>query len=208
MNNTINKSILISNIKTLVDLNEDDVIFDIDFKVTSKNNEPFIISVVDQNTLDNQENLEYKEIDDGYIAGNVKNNKNVYQNYFLCLKSLSESEIECDVEIIRKTPPEPIEDNIFEDREVVIPESSSYNKNYYNCICEWKWYILYTLLIIIFFYLIYYNSNKLDKKNITEPNNTNIDSSMFSCGISSTSIPSKSDEVAKQFKMLYSSSSE
>ena len=93
-NKITNKHILINNMKTLVDLNGDDVNFDIDFKVTSKNNEPYIISVVDQKTLDNQEDLEYKEVVDGYIAGNVKNTKNVYQNYFLCLKSPSESEIE------------------------------------------------------------------------------------------------------------------
>ena len=210
MENIINKHILINNIKTLVDLNEDDMYFDIDFKVTSKKGEPFIISVVDQNTLDNQEDLEYKEVEDGFISGNIKNNKNIYQNYFLCLRSMSDSEIECDVEIIRKTPPKPIDNDNLES-EQLNQEGSSYNhynnKNFYNCIVEWKWYIFYTFLILIFLYfLYYYNNNKIKNSLNNTKSVTNTDNSNFGCGISSSVEPSIDNTIAQQFKFLYHSS--
>ena len=206
-NNITIKHILVNDIKKLVDLNGDDINFDIDFRVTSKNGEPFIISVVDQNTLDNQEDLEYKEVEDGIISGNVKNNKNVYQNYFLCLKSITDSDIECNVEIVRKTPPLPNNMSIYEDTEFKSPSSYN-NKSYYDCILEWKWYI-FIILIVIFAYYIYHNKTKnvlnsdIDN-NISVPNNDNMVSEFGS----STSVPESqvNTDIGQQFKFLYSSS--
>ena len=215
-NNITNKHILINNMKTLVDLNGDDVNFDIDFKVTSKNKEPYIISVVDQKTLDNQEDLEYKEVDDGIISGNVKNTKNVYQNYFLCLKSISESEIECDIEIIRNTPPLLDNKNVRFQDDIEINETQSYNNNnYYNCIFQWKWYIFYFIIFFIFLYFLFYTTNV---KNVLNTNNSsdNIISSNvgsntanfnFECELPKVlqSPPVDTEGIARQFKFLYDS---
>ena len=101
----------INNVKKLIDLNGDLVNFDIYFKVTSKNREPFELLVVDQATLDNNPNIEYKIVQDGEISGNVKNDKGVFQNYFLILKAELEEcfehceECECEIEILRKELP-------------------------------------------------------------------------------------------------------
>ena len=79
--------------KQLVDLNGNSVNFDLNFNAQSKNGEPFEILVVDQATLDSDSNLHYKKAIDGKINGNVLADKNIYQNYFLILRS----EKECDV---------------------------------------------------------------------------------------------------------------
>jgi hypothetical protein len=65
--------------------------------VKSRDNSPFDISVVDQDTLDNNSELKYRNVTNGSISGQLKQDKNVYQNHFLILKA--DSPCECDVEI-------------------------------------------------------------------------------------------------------------
>ena len=92
--------------KQLIDLNGQSVNFDLTFYIVSKNGEPFEVLVVDQNTLDSNDNLQYKLVEDGKISGNVVADKNIYQNYYLVIKS----EIECDVQITidkKDIPPQP-----------------------------------------------------------------------------------------------------
>jgi hypothetical protein len=93
----------VGKIKKLIDLNGDTTNFDITFRVDSKNKEPFDILVVDQTTLDNNPSLEYKKVENGSISGNVVNDKNVYQNYFVILKA--DNPCDCIVEIIKKELP-------------------------------------------------------------------------------------------------------
>lgn len=97
------KTYSISNVKQLIDLNGPSTNFDITFKVVSHNKEPFDILVVDQTTLDNNPNLQYKKADKGEISGSLKHDKNVYQNYFLILRA--DKPCNCDVEIIKKDLP-------------------------------------------------------------------------------------------------------
>jgi len=104
---TTNRQIYqIGKIKKLIDLNGDTTNFDISFRVSSRNKEPFNLLVVDQTTLDNTPNLEYKKIENGTISGNIVQDKNIYQNYFLILKS--ENPCECEVEITKKELPKKI----------------------------------------------------------------------------------------------------
>lgn len=93
----------VGKIKQLVDLNGDTTNFEASFRVASTNKEPFYLLVVDQTTLDNTPNLEYKKIENGEISGNVRQDKNVYQNYFLILKA--DNPCECVVEISKKELP-------------------------------------------------------------------------------------------------------
>jgi hypothetical protein len=80
--------------KQLIDLNGDVTNFDLTFNVTSKDGSEFEALVVDQATLDNNPNIEYKKAP-GTISGNIVADKNVYQNYFLLLKS--ENPCDCTV---------------------------------------------------------------------------------------------------------------
>lgn len=91
------KTYSVSKVKQLIDLNGDSVNFDLKFTVKSRDNSPFDISVVDQDTLDNNSELKYRNVTNGSVSGQLKQDKNVYQNHFLILKA--DSPCECDVEI-------------------------------------------------------------------------------------------------------------
>lgn len=93
----------VGQIKKLIDLNGDTVNFDINFQVSSRNKEPFQILVVDQTTLDSTPNLQYKNVENGSISGNIVHDKNVYQNHFLILRA--DNPCECDIEITKKELP-------------------------------------------------------------------------------------------------------
>jgi len=84
--------------KQLVDLNGQSVNFDLNFQAVSTNGEPFEILVVDQATLDSHNNLQYKIAEEGKISGNVLSDKNIYQNYFLVLKSDNECEVKITID--------------------------------------------------------------------------------------------------------------
>lgn len=92
---SVKKSVTVTNRQQLVDLNGEMTNFDLTFTATSRNNESFEILVVDQTTLDNNPNLEYKRAN-GTISGNIVSDKNLYQNYFLCIKA----EQPCEVDIV------------------------------------------------------------------------------------------------------------
>jgi hypothetical protein len=102
---TITKSVVpVHKIKKLIDLNGDKTNFDLSFTVKSTDKSPFEAIVVSQAQLDDGEPLPYKNVSQGLISGNIVSDKNVYQNYFLLLKS--ENEVECQIEIdIKDIPP-------------------------------------------------------------------------------------------------------
>ena len=101
------KKYTLSKMRQLVDLNEDSVNFDLTFKVSSLDNKPFYVVVVDQTTLDNSDELNYNEAKKS-ISGNILADKNVYQNYFLIMKADEECNVE--VELIKRDLPQ--NDNI------------------------------------------------------------------------------------------------
>jgi hypothetical protein len=105
------KTYSVSKVKQLIDLNGDSVNFEVSFKVSSRNKEPFEILVVDQATLDSDPNLQYKSVTNGVISGKVRKDKNVYQNHFIILKA--NNPCECDVEIQMTELPEFIQQEQF-----------------------------------------------------------------------------------------------
>ena len=96
------KSYTLGKIKQLIDLNGDSTNFDLTFNVSCKESTPFNILVVDQTTLDNTPELKYKEVI-GNISGKITADKNVFQNYFLILKSDTPCVVE--VELLKKELP-------------------------------------------------------------------------------------------------------
>lgn len=93
---SVKKNLSLTDRQQLVDLNEDTVNFNLNFTVVSKDKVPFYLIVVDQNTLDKDDPLEFKHCDKGVISGNIISDKDVYQNYYLCLKA----DNPCDVQVI------------------------------------------------------------------------------------------------------------
>lgn len=100
---TIKKTISVNKHKQLIDLNGDKINYELNFSIKSKDDLPFELIVVSQSTLDSGEKLDYKNITNGFISGNIVSDKNVYQNYFLLLKS--ENPTECYIEITIKDIP-------------------------------------------------------------------------------------------------------
>mgnify|MGYP000676862019 CR=1 FL=1 len=92
----------VSKIQQLIDLNGSTTNFDINFKVVSENKQPFQVIVADQSTIDNNPNLAFQTAN-GEISGQLTQDKNIYQNYFLILKS--EQPCVCLVEINKKEIP-------------------------------------------------------------------------------------------------------
>ena len=95
---TVTKNIYkVTKTKQLIDLNNDKVNFKLTFNVKSSNNEPFYTLIVNQTSLDNGDELNYKNVTNGSIAGEIVSDKNNYQNYFLIIKA--DSPCDCEVTI-------------------------------------------------------------------------------------------------------------
>jgi hypothetical protein len=156
------KTYTLGKIKKLVDLNGDTVNFDINFRVKSKNNQPFEMLVVDQTTLDSNPNIEYKKVVNGEISGNLVHDKNIYQNYFLILKS--ENPCECEVEIqkkeLPKTPPPPVP---------TVMENYQNNDNSKKSWFKMKTILLIVLVIGILGYGYYWYSNRNKSESVNKP---------------------------------------
>lgn len=155
------KTYNVNNIKQLIDLNDDTVNFDLLFKATCHDDTPFDLLVVDQQTLDKPEQLKYKEVKKS-ISGSIISDKNIFQNYYLILKS--DKPCIVDVEITKKIlPPSPdiqpslpdIQQNLLADN-----KKSSFS---------WKKICLLTVVIIAGVILLWYFYNQKNKKDLAEP---------------------------------------
>lgn len=92
------KTYTLGKIKQLVDLNGAMTNFDLNFSVTSKTGADFDAVVVDQTRLDSDDNIQYEKAN-GSISGNITNDKGVYQNYFLLLKSDVPTEVDIVIDV-------------------------------------------------------------------------------------------------------------
>ena len=158
------KTYTLGKIKQLIDLNGDSTNFDLSFTVTCHDDTPFNLLVVDQTTLDNTPELQYKEANKT-ISGNIVADKNVYQNYFLILKS--EKTCSVDVELTKKvlpqTPIEPFGTNPLD-------TSPKYNRQIpASNTTSWKKIGLIALVIIIGLCVLWwlYKLKGSDKSNDT-----------------------------------------
>ena len=161
----VKKTYHLTKVKQLIDLNQDSTNFDLSFKVTCHDDTPFHVLVVDQTTLDNSEELNYKETKN-IISGNILADKNIYQNYFLILKS--EKECKVDVELIKKElprtpdkidPPKQLQNN--ERKMQFQAPSESFN---------WKKIGLLTVVIVGGLALLWYFYKKSNKKAVISDN--------------------------------------
>jgi|694.fasta_scaffold05628_21 hypothetical protein len=193
--------------KQLIDLNGDSINFDLTFTARSSENSDFHALVVDQNTLDKvpHDSLEFKRAN-GSISGNIVSDKNLYQNYFLCLKS----DKPCEVEVIinkkeiqpaqpqphHQPRPHPQQVNATEPRvKNVTPPPSSTN-----------WKLICIVIVIIIggglCYYMYVNKKKQQKnqniENTMTPSiSTLITSPSLVSGFTNSQTPSLSERLDK-----------
>ena len=163
---SVKKILSVTSGQQLIDLNEETTNFDLTFTAKSLDNSHFDVLVVDQTTLDNNPKLEFKRAK-GAISGNIISDKNVYQNYFLCLKA----EKPCDVEIVinkkeiqpRPMPKEPIKPVFNNPPPINSPKKES----------KTNWKLIFIVIIILgvsgaAYYI--YNKKKKEKITIENPN--------------------------------------
>ena len=94
---SMSKLVNVTNIQQLIDLNRELVNFKLDFKVFSENNEPFKAIVITQSKLDTEEIINFKNVDNGIITGNIVSDNGIKQSYYLVLKS--DNPTKCTIEI-------------------------------------------------------------------------------------------------------------
>lgn len=77
----------VTSMRQLIDLNGDRTNFEITVKCSSESGKPFQVALVDQHTLDTEQDFVYEQTQNGVFEGGVRSNTNQYQNYFLAIKS-------------------------------------------------------------------------------------------------------------------------
>lgn len=92
------KLLSVNNIKQLVDINGDVTNFTAKFTVTSLEGKNFQMTVADQNMLDSDDPLQYKEVK-GSISGTISSDKNIYTNYYIAVKAAEPTQIKINVEL-------------------------------------------------------------------------------------------------------------
>lgn len=81
------KKLEINTIKKLIDINGEIVNFEADFLVQSENLNPFYFIIADQDLLDQDKELEFKQVEEGSISGKISFEKNVHTNYYMVIKA-------------------------------------------------------------------------------------------------------------------------
>lgn len=137
----------ISKVRQLIDLNGETVNFEANFKVVCDSKEPFEILVVSQTDLDSNPNIEYKKVY-GEISGQIRYDKNVYQNHYIILKS--ENPCVCTVHIDKKELPK------TEEKKVIIEKPEKEKEAGIN----WMKILFFAGVVIAVGFALYYFSRK------------------------------------------------
>ena len=150
---SIKKTISVTNHQQLVDLNQELTNFELEFNITAKNGETFYVLVIDQTTLDNDPNFEFKTAE-GSISGNIVSDNNVYQNYYLCLKADEPCDVDIEIDI-REIQPKNTNNEIQQQEQ---EQQRQYHRQQKSKI-NWKFIIL-VLIIIATCVFIYFKCDK------------------------------------------------
>ena len=81
----IEKNITLGPIKQLIDVNDSLKNFIADFTIECENE--FDIVVVNQTILDDEDSIEYKHITTGTMSGRIVQDKNIFEHFFILIKS-------------------------------------------------------------------------------------------------------------------------
>ena len=96
----------INQFKQIIPLNENIVNFELNFDIQSENNLPFKAVVLSEEDLNSEKPINYQEVTNGVINGNIVNDKGVYQLYYLLLKA--DQPVDCNLTLdIKEIPVNP-----------------------------------------------------------------------------------------------------
>lgn len=162
----------------LLDLNNDLVNFDLNFKVTSENNTEFQGLVLSKDELDKYPDLNDIEMKSapGYLKGNINANDNEYQNYFLILKKQDGSvkaNVELEIEELK---------SIEVENTTEVPKHENKLLSFYH---EYFYHIVFGLIMAL---VVYYAYSFTNKKNVDPLPKTTTDAT--SLPLPTTDVPS------------------
>lgn len=160
-----NKMVKLTKYMQLIDLNKELTNFDINFSVKERSGKSFQLAVVDQTTLDSGSDIPYETIN-GETSANLISNKDVYQNYFLCLKTIGNKSDNVVVDINingREIPAETVTNTTQNTTTPQVVKTQTgvvafLKKN-------WKVIIVVIVLIAIGVFVYYYYFNKSSTVN-------------------------------------------
>jgi hypothetical protein len=96
----------VNQFKQIIPLNENIVNFELNFDIQSENNLPFKAVVLSEDELNSENPINYQDVTNGVINGNIVNDKGVYQLYYLLLKA--DQPVDCNLTLdIKEIPINP-----------------------------------------------------------------------------------------------------
>jgi hypothetical protein len=101
---TSNNQYVINNVQQLFAINNNLVNFKSKFQVTSLSNEPFQGLVVNQQTLDSGQALQFRTADAGIFSGEITQDNNMPNNWYLVLKSPKPNKVTIDFQTVPIAP--------------------------------------------------------------------------------------------------------
>lgn len=169
----ITKKLTLTRVKQLIDLNEDLKNFEVQFSVVSDNQAPFLATVIDQTILDNTDNFSYQTVENGTITGEVKHDKNTYQNHYLLLKADNPCVVTVNIrrrQIAGETPPLP-QPIVQQAPPELVPDGASQAGDSQDNTSIWKtlFILLGVGLFIYGMYKIFCDSPKKDTPSPSAP---------------------------------------
>ncbi len=155
----IQKTIQLTRNMKLIDINSDDVL-NFDCKFDIKSSHPFELAYVDQNTLDNGDEIQYKDSVNNNISGTINESRNIKTSYYFVLRSKSDEENNATVNLE------------IQPLNVIIPpeQDEETSEEYTPDNIQTKWDIkkifIWGIIIITILYIVYYLYNSYKKNHV------------------------------------------
>jgi len=92
---------VINNVQQLFPVNNNLVNFHAKFYVKSLSNEPFQGLVVNQQLLDSGDSLQFRQAEQGVFSGEIKQDNDVAENWYLALKSVKPNKVSIQVQTVQ-----------------------------------------------------------------------------------------------------------
>lgn len=172
---SVSKLINLTNLQQLIDLNQDLTNFKLEFKILSENNTPFNAVVASQAKLDSGEPLEFKNVENGSISGNIIADNGIKQNYYLVLKSEvpTKCKLEINIEEIPMNEKYNQEQEMNNNKEFEKYMHAHGAKSIETSFFSSKTFLFLSILVgaLVIYYLFYVKQNNIGVNTSTSINN-------------------------------------
>lgn len=169
MNSTTNEThYIINNVQQLFELNKSLTNFSSRFSVQSITNEPFYGIITNQKNLDSGNKLEYKFAETGIFSGEIVQDNNINDHWYLVLKSPSPNKVTIDIDTKPVNPkPQPNQTQPNQLQQQIYPQTQQPPKKSKH---PWFKILLIAVIVGIGIYFILklfvFKDNKISTSNV------------------------------------------